>query len=113
MAILTFQDLKFKNKGDKAVIEFLDNYTFEIEKASLGKHNLKENSIELEGLDEQNAREKFNEILNKGLSNLTNKITGKKTLYVHSYSGIPLIGTTSFGIIDRNTNMIGVRQLRG
>ncbi|MBI2580607.1 radical SAM protein [Candidatus Woesearchaeota archaeon] len=119
MALLTFQDLLFKPKEDgNVVVEFLGTYMFEVERTaleSIGKFEIvgKGSSIEFKGVDETAARNGFNALLNEGLNNLTNGITRKKTLYIHRYSGIPLIGTTSFGIIDRNTNMIEVRPLTG
>ncbi len=117
MALLTFEDLRFRKKdSNTVVVEFLGNYNFEIDTktlAGIGTYSLGENSIEFKNVSEQEARNSFNAILNEGLGNLTNSTTRKKTLYVHSYSGIPLIGTTSFGIIDRNTNMIEIRPLTG
>jgi len=116
MATLTFQDLRFRKKGDSVVVEFLGNYLFEVEREGLqkiGDCKIHEHSIEFQAVDEQTAKNAFNAILNEGLANLTNSVTRKKTLYVHRYSEIPLIGTTSFGIIDRNTNMIELRPLTG
>ncbi len=116
MALLTFQDLKFMRKNGKVAVGFLDNYEFELEPEALeaiGDYRAEGNSIEFKGVDEDAARRKFNAVLDLGLSNLTNSVTKKKTLYIHRYSGIPLIGTTSFGIIDRNTNMIEIRPLTG
>ncbi|MBI2143299.1 radical SAM protein [Candidatus Woesearchaeota archaeon] len=117
MATLTFQDLTFRKKGSgKVAVEFLGNYEFEVDEAALeriGSSRVSEHGIEFPAVAEQAARNSFNAILNDGLANLTNTVTRKRTLYVHSYSGIPLIGTTSFGIIDRNTNMIEVRPLTG
>lgn len=117
MAMLTFHDLAFRKKGSgKVAVEFLGNYEFEVDEAALekiGRSRISGHSIEFPAVAEQAAKNSFNAILNEGLANLTNTATRKKTLYVHSYSGIPLIGTTSFGIIDRNTNMIEVRPLTG
>ena len=108
MAMLTFDDLRFREKEKGTVmVEFLGNYHFEVERTALeriGKFEIPNgsgNSIEFKNLNESAARNSFNALLNEGLSNLTNSATRKNTLYVHRYSGIPLIGTTSFGIIDR------------
>ncbi|HLD96946.1 MAG TPA: radical SAM protein, partial [Candidatus Nanoarchaeia archaeon] len=120
MATLTFQDLRFrKRENGNIVVEFLDNFKFEVEPATLEREGPFQigsdsgNSIEFNNADYETARNFFNAVLNEGLANLENTTTRKRTLYVHSYSGIPLIGTTSFGIIDRNTNMIEVRPLTG
>src|SRR3989338_4546713 len=117
MSTLTFQDLKFKKKENgNLLVDFLGNYRFEVEAEAVGRigeWSASERSLEFGNVDERTAKAGFNAILNEGLANLTNSITRKKTLYVHRYSGIPLMGTTSFGIIDRNTNMIEVRPLTG
>ncbi len=117
MARLTFRDLAFRKKEDgNLLVDFLGNYTFAVDGGALekiGSSRISEHSIEFPAVAEQAAKNSFNAILNEGLANLTNTVTRKRTLYVHSYSGIPLIGTTSFGIIDRNTNMIEVRPLTG
>ncbi|MBI2176099.1 radical SAM protein [Candidatus Woesearchaeota archaeon] len=117
MATLTFDDLRFHRKdSNTVVVEFLGNYSFEVDAkalSSIGTYSLGESSIEFRNVSEQEARNSFNAILNEGLGDLTNSTTRKKTLYVHRYSGIPLLGTTSFGIIDRNTNMIEVRPITG
>lgn len=116
MATLTFQDIRFREKEHTIVVEFLGNYGFEVEKAALkriGDYSITEHGITFPTVQEAEAKNAFNAILNEGLANLTNSVTRKKTLYIHRYSGIPLIGTTSFGIIDRNTNMIEVRPLTG
>jgi len=42
-----------------------------------------------------------------------NAITGRKMYYITEESGIPLIGHTAFGIIDRGTNLLQVRPLSG
>ncbi|MBP2143675.1 putative Fe-S cluster-containing radical SAM superfamily enzyme [Methanococcus voltae] len=44
-------------------------------------------------------------------SNLKNKVTGRKTIYITE--NIPLIGHTAFGVIDRGTNIIQVRGHSG
>jgi uncharacterized protein len=118
MAVLEFQELRFKKINDIVSVEFLDNYRFEIGKEDLekiGKYSIAANGkcLDFEGITEEKARNKFNVLLNEGFENLINIVTKKKTLYIHKYSGIPLIGTTNFGIIDRNNNMIEVRPLTG
>jgi len=43
----------------------------------------------------------------------TNILTGKKTIYIHQNSGIPLIGSNAFGLVDRGTNIIEVKPITG
>ncbi|HUL61568.1 MAG TPA: radical SAM protein [Methanocella sp.] len=44
---------------------------------------------------------------------LRNHYTGRTLVYVTKESGIPLIGHTAFGLIDRGTNLIQVRPVSG
>ncbi|MBI2144224.1 radical SAM protein [Candidatus Woesearchaeota archaeon] len=117
MARLTFHDLKFRQKDGRVTAEFLGNYEFEVGSEALsciGDHEISENgSITLKGTDVETARRRLNAVIDYGLASLVNITTRKRTLYVHRYSGIPLIGNTSFGIIDRNTSMIEVRPITG
>ncbi len=42
-----------------------------------------------------------------------NAITGRRLYYITEENGIPLIGHTAFGIIDRGTNLLQVRPISG
>jgi len=42
-----------------------------------------------------------------------NAVTGRKLYFISEESEIPLIGYTSFGLIDRDTNIIQVRPISG
>ena len=44
---------------------------------------------------------------------LRNHYTGRELVYVTRESGIPLVGHTAFGLIDRGTNLIQVRPVSG
>ncbi len=44
---------------------------------------------------------------------ILNRITGRNLVFVSRESGIPLIGHSAFGIIDRGTNLIQVRGITG
>ncbi|MBA3064102.1 radical SAM protein, partial [Candidatus Woesearchaeota archaeon] len=86
---------------------YLDNKLL----AKLGDFKIKDNSIIFEKTPEKRAERKFNSLLAEGFKNLKNKISGNKTVYVHKNSGIPLIGSNSFGIVDRNTSIIDIRPI--
>ena len=45
--------------------------------------------------------------------NIYNAITKRKLYYITKESGVPLIGHTAFGIIDRGTNLLQVRPCTG
>ncbi|NHI93566.1 MAG: radical SAM protein [Candidatus Lokiarchaeota archaeon] len=44
---------------------------------------------------------------------LVNKYTNREASFINKDSGMPLIGTTAFGIIYRNTNIIEIRPITG
>ncbi len=116
MAELKFLDLEFEDLNSKVKVYFLKNFYFEIDKAALqriGRLEVRKNSLNFDGADDKGARNKFNLVLDEGLRSLKSKITGKPAFYIHSSSGIPLIGSGAFGIIDRNTNIIEVKPSTG
>ncbi len=113
MEKLSFETLLFCEKQDFVEVIFLKIFSFVIPKETLnkiGKFLIDKNSI---SFDAQNSKQAFSSILDEGMLNLTNKVTGKKTIYVHKNSGIPLIGNIGFGLIDRGTNIIEVRPISG
>jgi uncharacterized Fe-S cluster-containing radical SAM superfamily enzyme len=44
---------------------------------------------------------------------ILNRITGRELVFVTKESGIPLLGHSAFGIIDRGTNLLQVRCISG
>ena len=116
MAILEFKDISFEEEKNSIKINFLRSFYSKIEKKELekiGKFKLSKNSIEFPDIQESKAGKKFNFLLSESFNNLKSKITGKKTIYIHQNSGIPLIGHNAFGLIDRNTSIIEVRVVTG
>lgn len=112
---LEFEDITFEDFDDRIRVNFLRNYYFEVEKSELGEiaeFRIKANKL-IFGTNEKRARNKFNLILLRGLANLKNKIGGKNTVYITRDSGIPLIGNTAFGLVDRNTSLIEVKPMTG
>jgi len=116
MAELRFDSLSFRHDGNKVRVNFLKNYYFDIGESELDKigvHTVSGSTISFEGTSEKSARAKFSFLLDKGFKGLKNRITGKDTIYIHQNSGIPLIGNSAFGIIDRNTTLVEVKPLTG
>ena len=114
MAELSFKTLSFKKEDNKTRINFLEIFYFYLDNNLLnkiGKFKAKGNSIIFQGISEKRAERRFNSLLAKGFRDLKNTISGKKTIYVHKNSGIPLIGSNSFGLIDRNTSIIDIRPI--
>ena len=113
MAVLNFKDLEFVDEKERIKAYFLRIYYFYIPKEGLekiGRFRIKRHSIEFE-CSEKKANNKFNQLLQKGFESLVCSLNKKRAVYVHRNSGIPLLGTGVFGLIDRNTNCIEVKPL--
>ncbi|PIN80878.1 molybdenum cofactor biosynthesis protein MoaA [Candidatus Woesearchaeota archaeon CG10_big_fil_rev_8_21_14_0_10_32_9] len=116
---IEYEDLKFRiiSEKDKTFVraEFIRNYYFDIssdELSDISQFEVVDGSINFE-CSEKKARNKLSLIIDKGFSNLFHKVRNKKTLYIHRNSGIPLIGTNEFGLVDRGSNIIEVKPLTG
>jgi uncharacterized Fe-S cluster-containing radical SAM superfamily enzyme len=113
MAVLSFNDLEFIDENNKVKVVFLRLYYFYLSKDDLkriGSFKLAAHSIEF-GCSEKKAANKFHQLLEHRFAGLKCSLNRLKTVYVHRNSGIPLIGTGVFGLIDRNTNCIEVKPL--
>lgn len=115
---LEYDDMRFEEAGDIIKVIFLGSYYFEVDKNSLtdiapfrisGKDN---NTLVFE-THEKRARNKLNLIMLNGFSRLKNRLTGRHAVYITQESGIPLIGSNSFGLVDRNTSLIEVKPITG
>jgi len=114
MAELSFKTLSFKKEDNKTRINFLKIFYFYLDNNLLnkiGKFKAEGNSIIFQGISEKRAERRFNSLLAKGFRDLKNTVSGKRTIYIHKNSGIPLIGSNSFGLIDRNTSIIDIRPI--
>jgi len=116
MAKLTFQDLTFQEEDSELKIVFLNIFNTEISKKDLKKISnftisKDKHTIEFKDANENKAQTQFNFLLEKAFNNLTNSITKKRAIYIHQNSGIPLIGNVSFGIVDRNSNLIEIKPI--
>jgi len=113
MAELTFQSLRFEDKGNNVRIHFQNVFYFEVDKSILnkiGKFTVDNHTISFQATQEK-AERKFNNIIDKGFTELKNRVTNKPAYYIHKHSGIPLIGCNYFGLVDRGTNTIEVKPL--
>ena len=116
MAELVFKDLSFEEKDSNIKVKFLRTFYFYTDKSALktiGDYKIDKNKIEFVNINENRANRKFNILLLKGFTQLKNSLNNKPAVYIHKNSGIPLIGTTYFGIIDRGTNLIELRPITG
>ena len=114
MAELIFKDLSFEKDKDKVKVNFLKlfySYINEISLRKIAPFQISKNSIFFEGASEDRARKKMEFLLFNSFKSLKNKLNNKATIYIHQSSGIPLIGTNYFGLIDRGTNIIEVKPI--
>jgi len=110
LSIIKYEDIRFRESEDSIKATFLKYYYFIINKEELekiGHYKVYNDKIEFEA-SERSVTNKFNLILQKGLSNLKS-LYGKETIYIHKGMNIPLIGTNEFGIVDRDTNLIELK----
>lgn len=117
MAKLDFENFSFKIKENDVFITYGIRYEF-IEPLSSFQDidsnvEISKKSLVFPNISEKTAENKLNRIIERGLSNLTHKINGKKIIYIDENSEIPLIGSDEFGIIDRNTSIIEVKPSTG
>jgi len=114
MAEFVFQDISFEGKKDRIRVHFLKLFYFDLDKKELSKiagFAISKNKISFRGISEARASKKLNFVLSEGFKNLKNKLNGKKTVYIHKNSGIPLIGNGAFGLIDRGTSLIEIKPI--
>jgi len=107
-----YEDIKFLQERGYVQAIFLEIFGFQIkdeELWNLGHYTVEKEAIIFE--EEKVNERKFNDLINKGFTELTNLTNEKPTTYVHKNSGIPLMGNVSFGIIDRGSNIIEIKPI--
>ncbi|MBI4438360.1 radical SAM protein [Candidatus Woesearchaeota archaeon] len=115
-ARLEFGDLEFEERDGLLRVFFYRNFFFDVDRGaleSIGELAVGRNFLEFGGVHEARARSLFNAVLDRGFASLRHRVTKKPAFYIHRYSGIPLIGSNAFGLVDRNTNIIEVKPLSG
>ena len=116
MAELEFKDFTFIKEQNRVKVTFLKIFYFYLSKNELNaidEFGIKGNKIIFKAVSQAKAEKKFNQLLLKGFSGLKNPINGRKAVYVHRNSGIPLIGTIYFGIVDKGSDMIELKPITG
>lgn len=117
-AELKFHTLEFEEKEENSAISvrLMRLFEFGIGKKELeriGKYKTGKNSISFEDVTEEKAEKEFNKLISKNIINLRNRLTGRKAVYIHRNSGIPLFGILYFGIVDKGSDMIEVKPITG
>jgi uncharacterized protein len=113
--LFEYKDLSFSEHKDRIKVNFLSIYHFYLDRKELeglGLVRIERNAVEFaSSKKEENLRQKFLFMLSRGFDELRCSINGKPVLYIHRNSGIPLLGSGNFGIIDRGTNTIEIKPL--
>jgi uncharacterized Fe-S cluster-containing radical SAM superfamily enzyme len=118
MTAIEFENMEFEESGDFVRVTLLRLFETNIPKKELeqiGEFVVFKNKIEFPNTPEKKANNKMTFLMQTAFSNnnLKNKLTGRRAVYVHRNSGIPLFGTLYFGIVDRGTNIIEVKPITG
>jgi uncharacterized Fe-S cluster-containing radical SAM superfamily enzyme len=114
MTVLAYEDLEFIDKGDDVLVLFMRICRFSIKKADLlaiGDVVVRKHELEFD-CSEKSANTKFSLLLQKGFSQMVG-VNNRRTVYVHRNSGVPLIGSNVFGLVDRDTNVIEIKPMTG
>lgn len=114
MVELIFKDISFEEREEKVRVNFLKIFYFDIDRTmleSLGRFKVDSNKIEFFDISDSKAQRKFNMLISQGFIQLKNRLNDKPTMYIHKNSGIPLVGTNYFGLIDRGTNIIEIKPI--
>jgi hypothetical protein len=117
-ARIAYQDITFRDLDETTVRGmFLGRYWFDLSKATLaekiGAFLVVEGALLFEKVDQDHAQKRFDPILSDGFTRLFHINYAKPTVYIHRSSGIPLVGTNEFGLVDRGSNIIEVKPLTG
>lgn len=114
MAELTFKNLSFEENDAQIRVSFLKTFYFDIDKSllgAIGDFEIGHNKIEFFGISDKKAQRRFDMLFSNGIIKLRNRLNNKPAYYIHENSGIPLIGTNYFGLVDRGTNIIEVKPI--
>jgi len=116
-ARIAFEDIKFRELNPETIRGlFLGRYYFDIPASELRERISEfciENGALLFTVDEDHAWKRFDPILSASFQQLHHINYNKPTIYIHRNSGIPLVGTNEFGLVDRGSNIIEVKPLTG
>ncbi len=109
-----FEFIKIPAKKSLRFI-FLKYFYFDIPLEELEKIKIAEIEKKCLYFDEkeQKVNHKFNRIIREGFNNLKSIINGRDAVYIHRNSGIPLVGTNYFGIVDRNSSCLEIKPVTG
>jgi len=112
---ISFEDITFIDEKKHVKGIFMQRFHFYLdtkELENIASYTVKEGSL-IFSEREKRVWNKFTPLLDKGLNTLRSSMYDKDCLYIHEGSGIPLIGSNEFGIIDRGSNILEIKPLTG
>ncbi len=105
MALLTFETLRFQEENGVLHTTLYNIFTLDL--PLLGKI-IEKNTLLWDG-----ERDSFHAVFTAQLPTLHNTLTKHPAVFIHRQSGIPLMGSLAFGIVDRGTNMLEIKPITG
>ena len=118
MAQLDFENFSFSKKDDETVhVTYAERYFFQVPLADFTKIDeaveIKGKTLLFPNAKDSVADRKVDMIIDRGLHSMVHKINKKDVVYIDEESGIPLVGSGEFGVIDRNTSLLEVKTHTG
>jgi len=112
-AIFKYRTLKFFEHKDYVLAKLYSIFEFKLDKDLIleycSSYKVKDQTLILQDLDSD-----FEQLTSYKIHNeLVNSINLRKSIYIDSNSNIPLVGSNSIGIVDRNTSLIEVKPITG
>jgi uncharacterized Fe-S cluster-containing radical SAM superfamily enzyme len=112
---VSLEEITFRENGQAVVGTLLQRYVFSLFREGLeaiAPFQVVEGDLLFEE-QEKRVWRKLQPLLTEGLRHLRHLVGDKECVYIHAESGIPLIGSGEFGVIDRGTNILEVKPLTG
>ncbi|MBN1502945.1 radical SAM protein [Candidatus Woesearchaeota archaeon] len=110
MSVIKYKNIYFSQESNSVKAQFMKYFYFNMKNRDLeriSRFTAKRGALHF---TRDKAEGKFSFILEKGFDNMRT-IYHKPATYIHMNSGIPLIGSNEFGIVDRGTNFIELKPI--
>jgi len=114
---ITVKDVTFKRQEEKVQGYVYGRYSFDVTTPLLNELGAwsvtPEGDLAFSGTNEKAARRTVNRIVEEGERDLKNALYNKPTVFITRPSGIPLIGSNEYGVVDRGSNILEIKPLTG
>ncbi len=117
MASFSMPSVTFEDRGEHVRCKLFNRYYFDLDKQDLeraGPFVVKDECLEFPESSEKKVQNKVAKLVDQGLTwKLVHQLYNKPTFYIREGLGIPLIGSTEIGVVDRGSNIIEIKPLTG